>query len=64
MLTMDAGPDVSPYHHRQIIPLSRDQWADWFDPAVPSADILHHLPKGSLPVTQIYPPKPEQAALL
>jgi putative SOS response-associated peptidase YedK len=64
MLTMDAGPDVSPYHHRQIIPLSREQWADWLDPAVPAADILQHLPKGSLPVTQVYPPKPEQAALL
>ena len=25
MLTMDAGPDVAPYHHRQIIPLARDQ---------------------------------------
>jgi putative SOS response-associated peptidase YedK len=64
MLTMDAGPDVAPYHHRQIIPLNRNQWADWLDPSVPAQKILRHLPAGSLPVTQVYPPAPEQAALL
>lgn len=65
MLTMDAGEDVKPYHRRQIIPLTRDQWADWLDPAVPAADVLKYLPKGSLPTTRIYPPEPEtrQAAL-
>ncbi|WP_420142806.1 SOS response-associated peptidase [Sphingomonas sp.] len=64
MLTMDAGPDVAPYHHRQIIPLSRDQWADWLDPSVPAEEILRHLPPDSLPVARVYPPAPEQAALL
>src|SRR3546814_17167109 len=47
MLTMDAGEDVAPYHHRQIIPLTRDQWADWLDPSVPAQDVLRYLPKGS-----------------
>jgi putative SOS response-associated peptidase YedK len=64
MLTMDAGPDVAPYHHRQIIPLARDQWADWLDPAVPAADVLRWLPRGSLPVTQVYGTPPAQGALL
>jgi putative SOS response-associated peptidase YedK len=64
MLTMDAGPDVSPYHHRQIIPLKRDQWADWLNPAVPAKDILHWLPRGSLPVTQVHGAPPAQASLL
>lgn len=64
MLTMDAGEDVAPYHHRQIIPLTRDQWVDWLDPTVPAADVLRLLPKGSLPVTQVYPPAASQAALL
>ncbi|PZU07416.1 SOS response-associated peptidase [Sphingomonas sp.] len=64
MLTMAPGEDVAPYHHRQIIPLARDQWADWLDPDVPAHDVLRALPKGSLPVTRIYPPQTAQAALL
>jgi putative SOS response-associated peptidase YedK len=64
MLTMDAGDDVAPYHHRQIIPLTRAQWIDWLDPMVPAADVLRLLPKNSLPVTQVYPPTAPQAALL
>lgn len=64
MLTMDAGPDVAPYHHRQIIPLTRDQWTDWLDPVVPAADVLRWLPQGSQPVTQVYRTPPAQAALL
>lgn len=64
MLTMDAGPDVAPYHHRQIIPLARDQWADWLDPAAPAQDVLKWLPKGSLPVTQVYGTPPAQGALV
>lgn len=63
MLTMDAGPDIAPYHHRQIIPLTRDQWADWLDPTVPARDVLGWLPVGSLPVTQVYGEPPAQGAL-
>jgi putative SOS response-associated peptidase YedK len=62
MLTMDAGEDVAPYHHRQIIPLGRDQWVDWLDPTVPADEVLTYLPKGSLPVTQVYPPPPVEPA--
>ena len=64
MLTMDAGEDVAPYHHRQIIPLPRERWADWLDPTVPASDVLHYMPKGSLPATRVYPPPAAQAALL
>lgn len=64
MLTMEPGDDVAPYHHRQIIPLARDQWAQWLDPDVPAADVLRLLRKGSLEVTQIYPALTAQAALL
>jgi len=56
MLTMDAGEEISPYHHRQIIPLARDQWLDWLNPNVPAGDVLRHLPNGSLSVTRVYPP--------
>lgn len=64
MLTMDAGEDVAPYHHRQIIPLTRDQWGDWLDPSVPAQDVLRYLPTGSLPATRVFPPAPEQEMML
>lgn len=66
MLTLEAGPDIAPYHHRQIIPLAREQWADWLDPNVPAADVLRILPEGSLIAAQVYgaPPANAQQALL
>lgn len=66
MLTMDAGDDVVPYHHRQIIPLARERWADWLDASVPAGEVLTYLPTGTLQATRVYPPPsrtPEQAAL-
>ncbi|MCW2397950.1 SOS response-associated peptidase family protein [Sphingobium sp. B2D3C] len=61
LLTMDAGDDIKPYHHRQIIPLARDRWADWLNPKVPAEDVLEYLPTGMLTVTQIYPLPPGEA---
>jgi len=63
LLTMDAGPDVAPYHHRQIIPLPCDRWAAWLDPEVPAEEVLTWLPEGSLPATRVFPPPPAQASL-
>jgi putative SOS response-associated peptidase YedK len=63
MLTMEPGEDVAPYHARQIIPLTRDQWVDWLDLSVPAEDVLRVLPKGSLPVTRVFPPMPEPTLL-
>jgi len=54
MLTLDAGPDVARYHHRQIIPLARDQWAAWLDPATPALEVLRVLPAGNLAVQQVH----------
>ena len=34
MLTMPPGPDIAPYHDRQIAILDRADWAAWLDPAV------------------------------
>jgi len=53
MLTMPPGPDVAPYHDRQIAVLGRDQWADWLDPAVAAGSILRTLPAGSFDVEQV-----------
>lgn len=66
LLTRPAGEDIAPYHHRQIIPLPRDRWADWLDFGMPAAEVLRSLPKGSLEVNQVYPPPsgdPQQASL-
>ena len=57
MLTMEPGDDIAPFHRRQIIPLTRDRWADWLDSSVPAQDVLKVLPKGSLPATRVYPPQ-------
>lgn len=53
MLTMDPGPDIAPYHDRQIAILERDRWADWLDPGIRAADVLRPLRAGSLDVVQV-----------
>jgi putative SOS response-associated peptidase YedK len=53
MLTCAPGPDVEPYHDRQVVVLGRDQWARWLDPAVPAAELLQPPPAGSLEVEQV-----------
>lgn len=64
MLTREPGEDVRPYHHRQIIVLPRESWADWLDTSVPAQEVLRVLPAGSLPVTRVYPPADAQTSLL
>lgn len=48
MLTCPPGPDILPYHSRQVVVLGRGDWARWLDPSVPSADLCRPLPAGSL----------------
>ena len=50
MLTTEPGPDVAPYHGRQIAVLPPEQWTAWLDPAVPAGELLQPLPAGSLAV--------------
>jgi putative SOS response-associated peptidase YedK len=52
MLTMPPGPDIAPYHDRQIVILPRSQWADWLAASAPQPD-FNPLPVGSLNVVQI-----------
>lgn len=49
MLTTEPGPDVAPYHGRQIVVLNPANWAAWLDGA-PETDLLRPLPAGSLKV--------------
>ena len=50
--TTEPGPDIAPYHDRQIVILPRRDWAAWLAPA-PEFPPLGPLPAGSLKVTQI-----------
>ena len=53
MLTMEPGPDIAPYHDRQIVILQRDAWANWLDPSVSAKSLIKPLPAGSLSLEQI-----------
>lgn len=53
MLTVPPGPDIAPYHNRQIVTLRPQDWARWLDPGVPAAELLRPLDQGGLQVTQI-----------
>lgn len=53
MLTTAPGPDVVPYHDRQIVLLDRADWARWLDPTASAKGILKPLPAGSLNVEQV-----------
>ena len=50
MLTTEAGPDVAPYHGRQIAVLPPEHWSAWLDPLVPARELLRPLPAETLEV--------------
>ena len=52
MLTCPPGPDMAPYHGRQVVVLGRADWGRWLDPGVPSAALCQPLPEGSLTVSR------------
>jgi putative SOS response-associated peptidase YedK len=52
LLTCPPGPDIAPYHDRQIAVLPRAQWAAWLAPA-DNHPAVAPLPAGSLNVTQV-----------
>ena len=53
MLTMPPGPDIAPYHDRQIAILDCADWAAWFDLSISSKAILKPLPAGALAVEPV-----------
>jgi putative SOS response-associated peptidase YedK len=53
MLTTEPGPDVAPYHSRQIVVLDRADWASWLDPRVPARELLKPLPAGTFEVEKV-----------
>jgi len=53
LLTTEPGPDVAPYHSRQIVVLERADWARWLDPAVPAGELLKPSPAGSFRIEAV-----------
>ena len=53
MLTVDPGPDVAPYHGRQIAVLDRENWARWLDPGVPAGALLKPSPAGTFDIAKV-----------
>jgi putative SOS response-associated peptidase YedK len=53
MLTTAPGPDVRPYHNRQIVVLRPADWAAWLWLKKPQADLLRPLGEGSLSVATV-----------
>jgi putative SOS response-associated peptidase YedK len=50
MLTVEPGPDVAPYHNRQVVALAPGDWPRWLDPAVPARESLRPSPAGTFEV--------------
>ena len=53
MLTAEPGPDVAPYHNRQVVVLDRANWSRWLDPTIPARELLQPLAAGALKVEQV-----------
>jgi putative SOS response-associated peptidase YedK len=52
MLTIDAGPDIAPYHDREIVILPREHWTTWLG-APDVQPPLNPAPAGTLQVRRI-----------
>jgi putative SOS response-associated peptidase YedK len=55
MLTTAPGPDIAPYHDRQVCVLRPDEWGDWLFLNRPEEELLKPLPAGSLDVETVRP---------
>jgi putative SOS response-associated peptidase YedK len=51
MLTTAPGPDIAPFHDRQIVVLPARDWASWLYLDRPETELLRPLPAGSLRVS-------------
>lgn len=51
MLTTEPGPDVAPYHNRQVAVLPPSAWKAWLDYSAPTSELIQPLPEGSLSVS-------------
>ena len=50
MLTTEPGPDVAPYHNRQVAVLAPERWRAWLDGSGSARALLGPCPAGALKV--------------
>jgi putative SOS response-associated peptidase YedK len=48
MLTTEPGPDIAPFHNRQVCLLNPSQWKSWLTPAASASELLKPAPAGEL----------------
>jgi putative SOS response-associated peptidase YedK len=53
MLTTEPGPDIKPYHDRQVVVLQPEDWSAWLFLRKPEVEIFRPLQAGSLSVETI-----------
>src|SRR5262249_11962273 len=53
MVTVDPGPDIQPYHPRQMPVLPPADWKRWIYDQAPMGELLRPLPAGGLTVKTI-----------
>lgn len=53
MLTTAPGPDVKPYHDRQVVVIPPRDALAWLDLTRPEKELLRPLPAGALEVAQV-----------
>ena len=53
MLTTEPGPDVAPYHDRQVVVLQPSDWAAWIYLSKAEAELLKPSPAGALGVDTV-----------
>jgi putative SOS response-associated peptidase YedK len=53
MLTTEPGPDIKPYHDRQVVVLRPEDWSAWLTLARPETELLRPLDAGSLAVETV-----------
>jgi putative SOS response-associated peptidase YedK len=53
MLTTPPGPDVAPYHNRQVAVLPREAWRPWLDGSGSARQLLGPCPAGLLQVERV-----------
>ncbi len=53
MLTTEPGPDIKPYHDRQVVVLEPNDWAAWLWLRKPESELLRPATAGTLAVEMI-----------
>jgi len=53
MLTCAPGPDIAPYHDRQIVLLTPPDYVRWLSGAAPATELCRPLPAGMLEVRRV-----------